>query len=311
MTIGAAIDIGSISVHLLVAAYDDGRLEALTDESVFLGLGDRVTSTGTIGPELRVRHVEALLRYAETARGLGASAVELVGTEALRRAGDTAWLVRDVEESLGSPLHVLDHAEEGVLTLLGVTSGRRVVGDLLVVDVGGGSSEFVVVHSGSAPLAAGVRLGSAALTTELVAHDPPTSSELAALLEAARTRVAAAPPARPTRVLGVGGTASNLAKVVPEGRSRGVITRAEVAAALDALVAEPSAAAIPRYGVNPVRARILPAGAAIVLAILDCYEADRIEISESGIREGLVLASLYAGRAWRDRLTALAPGWIP
>ena len=173
--IGAAVDVGANSVHLLVAVTRGHRLEPLVDESVFLGLGDNVNRTGELGSVSRAELVATLVRYVETARRLGARHVVLVGTEPLRRAADAANAVEDVTRTTGVSLDVLSHEEEGYLTLIGVTSGRRVTAELMVVDVGGGSSELVVVSAVGGVRAAGVRLGSASLTASIVRHDPPTA----------------------------------------------------------------------------------------------------------------------------------------
>ena len=124
--IGAAIDVGANSIHLLVAAVAGHRVEPLLDESVFLGLGDRVARDGKIGPEARRDVVNALASYAATANRLGAKEITIVGTEPIRRAYDATALVAEVEARADISLHVLDHDEEAMLTLLGVTRGRRV-----------------------------------------------------------------------------------------------------------------------------------------------------------------------------------------
>jgi exopolyphosphatase/pppGpp-phosphohydrolase len=107
----------------------------------------------------------------------------------------------------------------------------------------------------------------------------------------------------------VGGTASNLLKVLPSRSLDRTLTRDDLAEAQAVLAVEPAAAASERHLVNPTRARILPAGAAILDAILDHYGAERIRVSEAGLREGTILAVEHAGDAWRDRLAALAQGW--
>ena len=122
--IGAAIDVGANSIHLLVAAVAGHRVEPLLDESVFLGLGDRVARDGKIGPEARRDVVNALASYAATASRLGAKEITIVGTEPIRRAFDATALVGEVEARADISLHVLDHDEEAMLTLLGVTRGR-------------------------------------------------------------------------------------------------------------------------------------------------------------------------------------------
>jgi exopolyphosphatase/pppGpp-phosphohydrolase len=119
----------------------------------------------------------------------------------------------------------------------------------------------------------------------------------------------AAPDAHPAEIVAVGGTASNLLKVVPGGQLDLVLTRARIAEALDILEHETADEAVERHLVKPVRARILPAGAAIMDALLTRYDASRIRVSDAGIREGAILVADHVGVAWRDRLPELAHGW--
>jgi exopolyphosphatase / guanosine-5'-triphosphate,3'-diphosphate pyrophosphatase len=307
--IGAAIDVGSNSVHLLVAQLADHQLEPLADESVFLGLGAAVAARAHLGPDDRQGLVRALQTYVRQARSLGAATVTMVGTEPIRRAGDGQRLVAEVLTATGLPLHTLTHEEEALLTVVGVTEGQPVAHETLVVDLGGGSSEFCVVGPGRPPRAAGLRLGAARLTERLAAHDPPTAEEVVEMVVEARRLVDGAPDARPREVVAVGGTASNLVKVIRFGPSRRVLSRDDTAKALALLAAEPAEYAARRHAIKPERARILPAGAVIVDAILRRYGVDSLRVSEAGIREGAILAETHAGPAWRDRLAELALGW--
>ncbi|HEY5436042.1 MAG TPA: hypothetical protein VIK13_12475 [Candidatus Limnocylindrales bacterium] len=307
---GAAIDIGSTSVHLLVAAVGDHLVEPLVDESVFLGLGDRVATDGYLGAAARESLVEVLAAYVETARHLGAADVTLIGTEPLRRAEDGPAIVQAVEARTGVALHVLDHDEEGMLTLLGVTMGRALHSELLVLDIGGGSTEFVFGGESGPVRVAGLRLGAAALTRDLVRADPPTLAETGAMRAEAHRLVADAPEAAPTDVVAVGGTASNLLRLLLPGTALDrMLTRRRITVALAMLAVEGSADAATRHLIRPERARILPAGAIIVDTILEHYGLDRLHVSEGGMREGAVLAAAKAGPGWRDRLPVLVHGW--
>ena len=285
------------------------RLEPLLDESVFLGLGAAVADRGFLGSAARDELVATLVDYALTARVLGADRILLLGTEPIRRAADAATIVHDVTTASRAPLHVLSHEEEAFLTIIGVTEGLPASQQTLVVDIGGGSSEFCVVDPKLPPRAAGLRLGAARLTDRLAAHDPPTPDEVAAMRAAASDLVRAAPDASPGELVAVGGTASNLVKLLPAARLDGVLTRERIAEAQAILADEPAAAAAERHGIKPIRARILPAGAAILDAILERYGASSIRASETGIREGAILAVQRAGSSWRDRLGELAHGW--
>jgi hypothetical protein len=307
--VGACVDIGANSVHLLVGAVTGHRLEALLDESVFLGLGDRVAGTGFLGASTRGALVASLVEYVEAASGHGARDVLLLGTDPLRRAGDAASLVHEVETRTGVPLHVLDHHEEGMLNLLGVTMGRTIDRELVIVDIGGGSSEIVVASPGEPVRTTGLRLGSARLTQDHVREDPPTLTEIEAMVEESRRALRQAPEASPVDLIAVGGTASNLMRLLPATVMDRTLTSRRIAIALAMLTVETSTEAAARHTLRLTRARILPAGAVIVDAILERYAVDRMLVSEAGIREGAVLVASMAGAAWRDRLPVLAAGW--
>jgi exopolyphosphatase/guanosine-5'-triphosphate,3'-diphosphate pyrophosphatase len=245
----------------------------------------------------------------DAARNLGAREIVLMGTEPIRRAADAAILVRDVEARTGLPLHVLAHHEEGILTLAGVTMGRTAGREIMVVDVGGGSSEIVIAAPGTPARTIGLPLGSARLTLDHVRSDPVTMDEIDAMVLEARRVVAEAPDASPEEMIAVGGTASNLLRILPGTVSDGILTSRRVTIALAMLSEETSAATAARHTLRHTRARILPAGAVIVDAILERYGVERLRVSEAGIREGAILVAVVAGHAWRDRLPALAGGW--
>jgi len=308
-TVGASVDLGSNSVHLLVAEIAGHELRPLVDESAFLGLGAAIDERAHLGASGRAELIETMARYATTARHLGASSITFMGTEPIRRAADAARIVDDVERATGAPLHVLSHEEEAYLTLVGVTAGRPVAHETLVVDIGGGSSEFCAVAAGGFARAAGLRLGSNRLMTRFVRHDPPTAAEIASMIAAADEILRDALPADPTDLALVGGTASNLLKVTVAGRGDRNLTSQRVAEALATLTDQTAAETSARFGVNPTRARLLPAGAAIVDALMRRYGVDAVRVSEEGMREGAILVAHHAGRAWRDRLAGSAHGW--
>lgn len=307
--VGAAVDVGSNSVHLLVAAIDGHALRPIVDESVFLGLGAAVDDGGHLGPDAREALVDTLVAYAREARRHGATEVTFLGTEPIRRAADAAVICAAVERRSGVPLHVLTHEEEAYLTLVGVTAGLPVRDETLVVDIGGGSSEFCAVAAGGVARAAGLRLGSNRLTIRFARTDPVTHAALASMIGAAESILVDALPAEPSEIVAVGGTASNLLKVTAGGVADRVLTRARLAEAIETILAGPAATLTTRFAVNPKRGPLLPAGAAIVDALMRHYGVDRIRVSDAGLREGAVLVAAHAGRAWRDRLPALAHGW--
>ena len=130
-SVGAAVDLGSNSVHLLAASIHGHQLRPLADESIFLGLGTTVDETAHLGADARATLTRELRRYADRARSLDAEHITFLGTEPIRRAGDATRIVLEIEAATGIALHVLSHEEEAYLTLIGVTGGRPVPAETL------------------------------------------------------------------------------------------------------------------------------------------------------------------------------------
>ena len=302
-------DVGSHSTHLLVAATAGHRVEPLLDTSDILGLGAVVDRTGYIPGPVRAELVVTLSRYAASARELGASRIAFIGTEPLRVAANAATVVAEVEAATGVPLHVLGPQEEARLTLLGVTGGLPLEVSMLIADIGGGSTQLLLAERGATIRTHSIRLGASRLTDAIVAHDPPTVAELACLRSEADEAVATAPDAQPLVGVLVGGTGSNLPKVAGLDGGRRALTAGQVADLMLAVCARPAVETAAQFGIRPERARVLPAGATLVGAILARYRLPGMIIREEGVREGAALAIAHGGASWRDELGRLAQGW--
>jgi exopolyphosphatase/guanosine-5'-triphosphate,3'-diphosphate pyrophosphatase len=310
---GGAIDLGSTSVHLLVARIERDELVPLLDESTFLGLGAAVDASGSLGAAGRARLVETVGTYVERARDLGAARPILMGTEPLRRLADATRIVAEVSAATGVPLDVLEHEEEAFLTLVGLTRGEAVERDLLVVDIGGGSSELVEIGPRRPARAAGVQLGAGTLSRRIVDTDPPTREQMVALRAAADEAFDWQPSRAPRDVVFVGGTASNVLKLLrrlggPDRDDR--LDRPALDLVRDILVGAPAELLAASYGLREARIRLLAGGAAIIETVLDRVGASEGRVVDTGIREGAIVAAERAGEAWRDRLEELARGWI-
>jgi exopolyphosphatase/guanosine-5'-triphosphate,3'-diphosphate pyrophosphatase len=311
--VGAAIDLGSTSVHLLVARPERTGLVVLDDESAFLGLGSAVDGTGALGAPGRATLVTTVGTYVERARGLGAAWPIVMGTEPLRRLTDATRIVAEVSAGTGAPMAVLEHEEEALLTLVGLTAGRAVKNDLLVVDIGGGSSELVEIGPGRLAKAAGVQVGAGRLTRQIVDRDPPTVEHFAALNRAADEAFGWTPTRQPAEVVFVGGTATNLLKLLrragnPDRDDR--LDREALGLARAIVAATPAEMLAATYGLREARIRLLAAGAAIIETVLDRVGMEFGRVVDTGIREGAIIAADRAGDDWRDRLEELAHGWI-
>jgi exopolyphosphatase/guanosine-5'-triphosphate,3'-diphosphate pyrophosphatase len=204
---------------------------------------------------------------------------------------------------------VLSHEEEAILTIVGVLDGRRVERPTLILDIGGGSTELCLAEGdGQRPRVVGLPVGARTLVDAFVRHDPPNADERHRLEATARDVLAAAPELTSVEVVAVGGTASNLRKLVAQAQDDSTLTRDRIAAAIDELAGSSAEAIATRHGINPARARVLPGGAAILDAVMERYGLGAIRISDVGIREGVVRALARHAWAWRDALPALASG---
>jgi exopolyphosphatase / guanosine-5'-triphosphate,3'-diphosphate pyrophosphatase len=310
---GAAIDLGSTSVHLLIARPDRSGLVILDDESSFLGLGAAADGPGALGGPGRSTLASTVGGYVDRARDLGVVDPVVMGTEPLRRLADSTRIVAEVSARTGVPLAVLEHEEEALLTLLGLTAGRAVRDDLLVVDIGGGSSEIVEIGPNRLARAAGVQVGAGRLSRRIVDRDPPGREQFELLDRAAEDAFVWQPSRPPSEVVFVGGTATNLLKLLrragdPERDER--LDRAALDAAREIVASAPAELLAATYGLREARIRLLPAGAAIIQAVLDKVGVPSGRVVDAGIREGAILAADRAGAAWRERLEELAHGWI-
>ena len=311
--IAAAIDVGSNSVHLLLAELGG---EVLRDESELLGLGAMVDIEGFIPDDGLAAMVHVLTRYVNEATEAGAEWITLAATEPLRRASNRTIARAAVLAATGLELHVLSHEDEALLTVLGVLDGEPAAEPTMVLDIGGGSSEVVLLEPGADPVVGVIPVGSARLTAQHVEDDPPIDSEVLELRAEAHHLFSSLPTGHPRRGVVVGGSGTNLIRLTTEegdedAPDRGLIDTDRTARAIEIVKAQPSAELVEIYGLRERRVLQMAAGASLIEAALDCYNLPAVEASDASLREGIIIAREQAGEAWLDALPALVSGEIP
>lgn len=293
----AAIDIGSGSVLLTIVEADPpgGRRYRIAEELCLVtGLGRNRGPDGRLDPRAIERTVEALAHYRRRMEHMGVGACRCIGTSALRDAPDRAAFVERIRDELGLEVEVISGDEEARLTYL---ANHREFGDrgrLLVVDIGAGSTEFICGEGGRIEWARSLDLGSVRHAEAFLRGDPPTPESLATLRDALRAAMAELPdPAGPATVVGVAGTVTTLLAVRdglepydPERVHGQVFTRAELEAVLARIDAVPTEARRAIPGMHPQRADVMPAGGEILREALARFGADRLIVSDRGIRFG-------------------------
>jgi exopolyphosphatase/guanosine-5'-triphosphate,3'-diphosphate pyrophosphatase len=329
--IGAAVDIGSNSVHLLVVALEGDLRRVIRDESELLGLGAVVDMEGRIPDASAAVAVELVRGYVQAAQEEGADWIVLLATEPLRRASNRTHFCDLVLQATRLPLHVLSHEEEAELTVLGVLDGEPPSEPTLVLDIGGGSSEIVLLGPGVDPVIGVMPVGSARLTASFVEDDPPTAEEIQALRSEAHHLLSGMPVGHPTRGIVVGGSGTNLVRLTADEEAEEadgadgaeatdgaegaeedwLIDKTRIGRAVRLVMRHPSAELVETYGLRERRIVQMAAGASLIEATLDCYDLPHVETSDASLREGAILAWQRAGDAWRERLGELISGEPP
>ncbi len=306
------LDIGTQSVLLLVV--EPGRA-AEGPRAVYEAIRrPRLGEGSGPGRPLDVRAVErtvaAVRELVAEASEVGAARVVAVATAAVRDASDDGALRARVAEILGSEPVVLDERAEAEASARGALSGLRGVrseGPVTVLDVGGGSTEVARVERGRLAEFFSVPVGAVRLTERLVRHDPLTESERVALREAAREALTGA-PLEDAQVVAVGGSATSLAAMTMgletyDGtRVHGfVLERGALETYYEQLASMSVGRRAALVGLHPSRADVVVAGTALLLAGLEASGADRLVVSDRGVRWGVAMAWLHgAQRSYPD-----------
>jgi exopolyphosphatase/guanosine-5'-triphosphate,3'-diphosphate pyrophosphatase len=232
---------------------------------------------------------------AAQARDLGATRLIGVATAATRTAANGPAFLAQVRSDIGIDVRVIDGDEEADLTFRGLAASIDVSGQIAVADIGGGSTELIRAEDGAVRFATSLKLGSGALTDRLVDTDPPTAAEIDACRAAARDAIRASGLSLgdgPVRLVAVGGTGEFLARLLPPGSP---LDSAGIDAVSERLRRVGATGIAAELDIPEARARVLPAGVAIVRALADEFLPASIEVTQSGIRTGLLLAAFAEG----------------
>jgi exopolyphosphatase / guanosine-5'-triphosphate,3'-diphosphate pyrophosphatase len=294
----AVVDIGTNSTRLLVAEVGDGSLRELARESIVTRLGEGVDATGRLGDEPQARVFAALDSFAPAIEG--ANVRTAVMTSAVRDAANGAEFAALVRDRYGLEAATLSGDEEARLTSLGATATRSGDETVLVIDIGGGSTELVVGVRDELVFHTSTQVGVVRHSERHLHGDPPTGDELAALAEDARAVFEAAVPAevrtRAAIAVGVGGTATQLASIdlglAEHDRERiegHAVSRERLEELRDRLAALPLAERREVTGLDPARAPTIVAGATILREVLGAFALDGFEASERDILWGVAL----------------------
>jgi exopolyphosphatase/guanosine-5'-triphosphate,3'-diphosphate pyrophosphatase len=295
----AVVDIGSNSVRLfLCTGWEPGgpageRLTTVT------GLRRRAGGDGAIAPDALARLDACLAEYAERVRAFAPDRVAAVGTSAVRDAPNRGSVSEIVRARLGAELSVLSGDAEARLGFAGARLGAQGDGPIMVVDVGGGSTELARGDAEGLAGAVSLQLGGTRQTERHLRHDPPLLAEVRALREEAGALVAEglATIGGPAPAVGVAGTITSLAAIdIGHYDPRLVhghrLTRATVERITAELCGMPVARRAEVPGLDPARAPTITGASLIVCAVMEAARLDQMTVSERDLLDGLAMRCL-------------------
>jgi len=295
MKVGA-VDIGTNSMRLLVAEVRGGRVQWLNRRTTVTGLGAGVDATGRLSEEAVRRTVAVLGRYGEALARAGVAASRAVATSATRDAGNREDFLDRAAAALGTRPDVITGEEEAHLAFIGATHAGAGSPPYAVIDIGGGSTEFVFGAEDVSYLHS-VDIGSVRLTDRTLSARPAPSDQLAAAQDQAAGILAAIElPGTPNTIIGVAGTFTSLSAIsqdLPEydpGRVHGsVLTVARIAELVLYLstLSVKETAAIP--SLDPARAPVILSGAVVAEEALRRVGATEVMVSEHDSLDGIAL----------------------
>lgn len=293
----ATIDIGTNTTLLLVAEASTGEVHVLDERAEITRLGRGIGADGGLGQPGIERTLAVLTDYVAVARTHGAS-VHAIGTEGLRRAPNAREFLEPAARILGAPVEVIDGDREAALTFLAAERSfpEQAAGTVVVIDIGGGSTEIIVARAGRVEFRRSLPVGSVRLTERHVRKDPAGASEVAAITGEIAQHLTSVPfPSAPLTLIGTAGTVTTLAAMslglqsYDPARVHGHrLTLAALGKQIDRLRASTQPEREKMAGLDPKRADVILAGACVLQQIAVAASAPEILVSDRGIRWGLL-----------------------
>ena len=286
----AAIDIGSNTTRVLVAEPDDGQLRKVMEQRAYTRIGKAASKKdGSISEEKVAEVCDVVATQVRLAQELGAEAIRIVATAAVREASNCEEIAAEIEHSAGLPIEVLSEHEEGRLAFIGATKGlgHPVEGEIGVVDVGGGSSEVIL-----GTIAEGVRevhsfkIGSGSLAEECIKGDPPGGAEIRKLRDRIEDFFEDVEIDQPDQAVAVGGSATSLRRLVGS-----VLEYETLERGIRVLTSDPASEVARKFELDARRVEVLPSGV-LLLEALSQLLGQPLQIGKGGLREGVILELL-------------------
>ena len=290
----AAIDVGSNSVHMVVAQIDgDGGVTTLYRLKEMVGLGRISFPHKELSPEAMDRAIASLGRMKVAAQQRQAEKIVAVATSAIREAANGGEVIRRIRDELKLNVKVVSAREEARLIYLGVR-GALDLGTKphLMIDIGGGSVEFIVGNDTEAKLLESRKLGAARMSAHFVNSDPISKDDLKALRshydEHLLPLAAKVHALKPAVCLGTSGTLENIAALCDGAAGAKVIDRGKLLKLEERLIKTTSAERGQIRGLDDQRKEQIVAGVVLVASFMKRLDVKRIQLCGAALREGIL-----------------------
>jgi exopolyphosphatase/guanosine-5'-triphosphate,3'-diphosphate pyrophosphatase len=290
----AAIDLGSNSFHMVLAKADHGEIRILERLGDKVQLAAGIDEARLLSEEAMQRGLDCLRRFAQLTSSLPEGAVRIVGTNALREARNRAEFIVRAEALLGHPVEVISGREEARLIYLGVShSIADTPGKRLVTDIGGGSTEFIIGQRFEPLLRESLQMGCVSYTQRYFRDGKITQARYAQAYTAARLEIMGIEHALRRLgwqdVVGASGTIKAIGLAIQgAGLGNGEVNAEGLAWLKRKILKLGEVDKLDLDGIKPDRRSIFPAGLAILEAIFDACELQRMTHSEGALREGVL-----------------------
>ena len=298
----AGVDIGTLTCRLLIAdLLPDGRLKELRSERRILRLGEGVDQAKQLNGTAMDRVVQCLKEWREIIEAFSVDAAAAVGTSAVRDAANRDKFLDRVKREAGFEVELISGEEEARRTLLGIRSGLSVgVTDLLALDIGGGSTEFILDRPGQAPIIRSIDIGVVRLCERILHRDPPTDEEIRQAREwvSRETKAAIAGMGNYQTVtfVGTAGSITSLAAMAQKlpayepARIHNYLLQLNTIRELEETLLsckKADRAGLP--GLEKGREEVIAAGAIIIRTVMETLGLQECLVSDLGLREGLLI----------------------
>jgi len=295
----ATIDVGSNSALMYIAdRLPDGRFERVADVLRITKLGEGVRNTGLITPKAISKTVSVLKEYSEIMKNSGVVEYAAVGTMVLREARNTGVFLREVKETTGIDVEIIDGKKEAELSYLAALCGFGVENeDVLVFDIGGGSTEVVFGRARKVHDLVSLDIGALVFSERYLLSDPVKEEELIGLLSYLDSRFSSIDlPGDVELVVGIGGTVTTMASVklgladYDSERVQGLrMTVDDVKHQMELYLSKSIEERKRIKGLEPERADIILGGVAILYSLLKNFHISSFFVSSKGVRHGLMI----------------------